>query len=1047
MKLVKQVVLVQTNGGSTPKVYEIDLCEVGDGRFVVNYRHGKRGVALADGSKTPAPVSRADADKVFDKLMWSKIADGYVREGEAAATSARAPSTGASTPAAPAQRSAAMKGRAERVLQLLEDARRAGNLSTTEWPIDRIIWRAGELGLREAVPALVAMIGTAPARATKDIGGEGMREYCIAWSLARIGGDDARAALERLAKDAPSEPARRIALEGLWHLSDEETRKAIADDTTKKLPVTLVELARGASPEDFAAALAKVLESGANAPVLETLYWIDTPTTRPGFLDALARVPIKAPWFVHVRRIFKAAELRRDARVFGLLAWRFEKSAALWWSRWQRRRTGANRNPWSTWTREYMRRRVWRTLRRMGQLGDPDYARMAAGVLLPYTDADAEEPRQGSRYVKTGPGWRDYRYDRVSWDRFAPYLALNHVLYGKSSRYFLTRNRSAFELRGAQPGDPAPAAREEAFPEMWEKTPAALMQLMALSECTVVHAFAAKAARACPDFLASLDDDDVILLLGRSYEDTAALAFELADKRWDALRPNLALALAALDCVHAPARAKAGFWLDGQRSRLSSDAALLVRLVMARHADARQWARSFFRSSALEEKVASALVVRVIAALLALGPDDGALALDVADFVATAFAPHLRSIGVGPIKDLLAHPLPGVQQLGAELLLRHDARSGLIPVDVVLAVLHSSHANVRAVGLRLLSEVDDAALATFGPLLHRLCTDANADVRDAARPLVLRVARSFPTERDALALALIDALLRRRLAEDVPSSVLRVLLDELAPAHIAVPTDTIWRLLGSGSPHAQELGGVLLAKNVKPEDVPVDKLVELASHEILAVRLASRALAEGGLERIKREMPEAVRMLDAKWEDSRRWAMDFFRTRFEQKDFSADVLVSVADSVKPDVQAFGRELLTRHFRDEDGPALLMKLSEHPSRAVQLFATNYLDRFATGEPERLMALAPYFVSVLSRPSQGGLAKKRVLAFLSSEGQKGDAAAQTALAILHRVSATISVELRAAAIEAMLAIGRARPNVTLPIKLVPAETRARRTEGRT
>ena len=57
MKLVKQTKLVFVEGRSE-KVYEIDLCEVGTNQFVVNFRYGKRGGPLKDGSKTVAPVKR-----------------------------------------------------------------------------------------------------------------------------------------------------------------------------------------------------------------------------------------------------------------------------------------------------------------------------------------------------------------------------------------------------------------------------------------------------------------------------------------------------------------------------------------------------------------------------------------------------------------------------------------------------------------------------------------------------------------------------------------------------------------------------------------------------------------------------------------------------------------------------------------------------------------------------------------------------------------------------------------------------------------------------
>src|ERR1700712_5181384 len=80
MKLLKTTSLTFTEG-RTERVYEIDLCEVGSGQFVVNFRYGKRGAALKDGSKTVAPVAEAEANRVFDKLVAQQIEKGYAPAG------------------------------------------------------------------------------------------------------------------------------------------------------------------------------------------------------------------------------------------------------------------------------------------------------------------------------------------------------------------------------------------------------------------------------------------------------------------------------------------------------------------------------------------------------------------------------------------------------------------------------------------------------------------------------------------------------------------------------------------------------------------------------------------------------------------------------------------------------------------------------------------------------------------------------------------------------------------------------------------------------
>ena len=72
MRLVKQSILYFKEGNSD-KVYEIDLCDVGNDKYVVNFRYGRRYAKLKEGSKTPVPVPLADAEKIFNEVEAEKI--------------------------------------------------------------------------------------------------------------------------------------------------------------------------------------------------------------------------------------------------------------------------------------------------------------------------------------------------------------------------------------------------------------------------------------------------------------------------------------------------------------------------------------------------------------------------------------------------------------------------------------------------------------------------------------------------------------------------------------------------------------------------------------------------------------------------------------------------------------------------------------------------------------------------------------------------------------------------------------------------------------
>lgn len=76
--LVKSIQLICTLGGSN-KEYNIFLEESG-GLYVVNFTYGPRGNPRSSGTKTSSPVSLAEAEKEFEKLMRSKMTGGYVAQ-------------------------------------------------------------------------------------------------------------------------------------------------------------------------------------------------------------------------------------------------------------------------------------------------------------------------------------------------------------------------------------------------------------------------------------------------------------------------------------------------------------------------------------------------------------------------------------------------------------------------------------------------------------------------------------------------------------------------------------------------------------------------------------------------------------------------------------------------------------------------------------------------------------------------------------------------------------------------------------------------------
>lgn len=362
----------------------------------------------------------------------------------------------------------------------------------------------------------------------------------------------------------PAEFVQRIAWEALYKLSDSQMREQMKVQKIAHLPPELRDLAQQGTAEAFAIALKNYLNTSDRQrfAVLETIYQINNDNVRPALLDTICAAPFKPNYFQRLCHIFKMAEYRHDGEVFGILAYAFEKEPGTFDNcrtgnrRWdavkrkyirvsnQRLHTNELKSPKSTkaysqQTREYLRRRVWRTLKQLGEEKDSNYVNLAVGVLLQYVDADAVAVRQAS-YFKWNQQSRRREVFNIYWDAYASYITFNHILYENSQRYIY--HPQAWRCSPSyQPGDKEPTMREEAFPQLWQKHPAALLQLILASECRPVHQFAVKALRSCPEFYNNLNAETTIKLLAKPYEVTAELGFELALSHYNPTQPNLRL--------------------------------------------------------------------------------------------------------------------------------------------------------------------------------------------------------------------------------------------------------------------------------------------------------------------------------------------------------------------------------------------------------------------------------------------------------------------------------------------------------------------------
>lgn len=1079
MKLIQRTTLSYQEGNSD-KVYEVDLCCIADNQFVVNFRYGRRGGTLKEGTKTKQPVSQDKAQTEFDKLVASKVKKGYQEENlDSAICYSQNPVNDASGA----------------ILRRLREQSNAG------WSLNRVIWRAGELKLPEATPLLIPLLGTETP----------LRDYCIAAALGRCGGEDAIPSLQQLWEN-PQTPdfVKYMAWEALFKLADETTQQAMQQQELAALPESLQEVAQTGTPEAFHEAFNACYEEAKKTvldPIIdetikwfrnyrnwynwyrdanmraeicrrieklppewrqhispppplifnqyqswsynsfnvavqkhEEQYWIDfytivegcyrinNETTRGFILYLLANQNPHRPFsqqyvWQRLRHIFKMAEYRQDWELYIQFAYRLDIYK------------GNNYRLYTRKTRNYFRRRIWRTLQQLAEADSRLYVEVATSLLKQYRDEDKERIKvsSGSYYHRDSTGAGQTINYTHKWDVFADRHILNHIIYGNSPRYI--PHPVAWRCQADyNPGDAAPDVREESYPQLWEQHADCVLTLLLESDCTVIQEFAAKVLRDCPNIWPMLSHENLISLLQSQYELVVQLGLSIVRSRY--AQPNLDLIKVLIRCVYQPARQQAHDWLLDYPDLLSQNLDELVAIALSPYSDNRAFIQQFLTQHSLNPSQTQSLCETLIAELLDLTANSTPILEDISNLLLTQFEAVLQTLNLNTIRNLIGSNISTLQVLGVRILLLHEIPAAQLPSGLIDTLLDSPYQTVRELAIQLFGQLPDEILLEKYDTLLAMAMAQQGDMRQNVRPLIRRLASSYPEFNARLASEIITLLLVPEQHENVHNDCLELLTHELTGWMAHIDRETAMQLLRAKSSAVQELGGLALQENYVTwgQELTTAQIVKLASHEILAVRQAAWQMVEQLLNSpIRYQVPEmitAIRLLESTWEDSRAFARHLFEG-FTATDWSPEVIIAVCDSTREDVRQFGRNLALQFFEQDYGQDYLLKFSEHPSGDMQQFATRFLVEYASGNIERLRELTPYFVTVLSQVNRGRIAKDRVFAFLEREAIANLEAATIVAEILTRQSLTIAIGDKAKAIQIMLKLKQKYPQLDLPL----------------
>lgn len=1009
MKFIKKARLTFREGNSD-KVYEVDLCEQlneMEARFLVNFRYGRRGTLLREGTKTPQPVTLGQAERLFNSVVLAKTSKGYIECGDARPAVVCEPK--------PVFSSADLRAFLTHIDEQTSSEQRA-----------RLIWRLPQ----QPDPELAAWLEQGLTQ------GHWLETYARLWGLGRTGSGGNLAGVKPCLYSS-QDSVRDLAHEVWLQLADDGELDGWRRANLAALPASLVSALADNDDALLGSLLAQEFaraQSDRNV-LLRHLYLaaLDSACLQRCLLRQLEKLPLEPGVFKGVRYLFKMAEFRLDDEMFALLSYRFETTAAFFradydWHYFPK--TGGvkvseelkrpdSRLAYSQKTRDYLRRRSWRALKRLGLRGDERYVTLAMRLLQRFSDRDCREERRIERSV-WDPERRRYRTHSYHYDGYAGYLAFNAILRTADPQYqrnlrgtgWLKTERETFAGRG------------EAFASLWDRQPERLLELLITTRASVVGEFSVRALQDNPGFCASINEADILQLLASPL--TVANEFTL---QLLATRPlSTSLLIALLGCANDKALSFALRHLQQMPTPFGDDE-LVVALLCIDNGLLRQWIQEQVARSPFNRAQRLSLCRLLPARLLMPGSSLSEVQAGwLADLLSQALKDEMRSLPFVTLVELLAQPDPGVRLLAARLLVVNQVALRDIPETALKRIHQSDSAAVRACGIALLSKLSVRELlyqlsslvdlvyqgeelertASF-ELLQKLSVSYSREVFGQLLPLVFKEQQQ-PGQQQAL-LAFIDRFLSRE----------RDALDK----------DSVWRLIQARSVAAQQLGAQALRAQ-RPLSFSVRQWVAFADNPNREVRLYAHRAWSSHLSTIKGSSREALKLLESRWPDSQQFGFDFFRQSYHAGDWSPELIVSLCDSNLPKVQAYGRELLHGFFQQEQGEEYLLKLSQHPSATVQAFVTGLLDDYASGKPQVILALQHYFVTVLSQVNRGRVAKDRVLAFLLVEAQREAAVREAVAALFTRLSLTLVHKDKAQLIKAMALLKRQYPDLQLPIE---------------
>lgn len=1003
MKLIKRTKLSFTEGNSD-KVYEVDLCEQAnhsEQRYLVTFRYGRRGSNLREGSKTPVPVDLTKAEAIFTSLIVSKTNKGYVEQG---------------APKPP--KAAYMPKPLSSIDDLLQQIRDEKDTKLRA----RLIWRLPQQPNAEIADFLIQGLNQ----------GEWQELYSRLWVIGRTGELRHAVAIQRYVS-ASDEKIADLALEVLLKLGENSAETQIQHYLTQH-QTDFIALFHSPNVDEISHYIthhfSQNVANDAHSQ-LKLLYLLaaKSDVVYQALLKSIPYIAVQPGAFKGLRYIFKMAEFRLDSKMFAALTYLFEKEKAFFNNSWNWARVSGvgyikvsdeivkptSRIAYSNQTRNYLRRRSWRALKRLGVRNDDRYADMATDILLSFNSADKHDERKSEYY-----DWSQRKTFIKHFDGYASYLAFNGILHSNSQRFgYSSQSATWHKIEGVDEG------RTEAFPAIWDRHPQHVLRLLIQSNIDVIVDFAINVLQENTAFHDLISDEQIQQLLCAPTAQAVEFAVKLLESR--EISPSLLLLLFRSNNEKATAIAL------NQLNRMSaifSQQDFAAQLLTINNPTLLDWLSEHAQKHYFGYSD-QALVEKTLNLLMQQTELSEPQANGLVDFFTRYLQQAVYDFSFDQLQQLYRQKSTGHKLLAVKLIAANRVLFAMIPPSLLQDIQQSHSEEVRAAGIALLAKTADYELVDQLPLLADIIYHGEASERQATFNLLQRLQ---PQYDHLIFQQLLPLVFRKEEVEGQQDALFNFLTEHLVAECDKVDKDTLWRLIHASAAAAQRLGMWILQRYATNNGImsfTIKQWVALANNANQVVRQIIYQAFNHNPAFIKTNSKDALRILESNWQETREFGFDYFRKQYQEQDWTVELIVSVCDSNLVDTQQFGRELLQTFFKPEQGERYLLQLSQHPSIQVQSFVSQLLQDYAAGKPEVILSLQHYFISVLSQINKARISKDTVLNFLIHEVNSSEMVLKMVAELFSRLSLSMVHKDKSQLIKAMLLLKKQHPELDLPI----------------